>query len=188
MKIRTGFVTNSSSYSSAEIIIDNPVLIDILKKHKDCCRRPDDPRLRSRGEIVTAESNGEKHTFWRDRLNDGGHFTYIPETLDGIMDAILEVISAKTEKGIIPAEPSDKLIDELKERSDEIKSAFRYAEAIDISEGYDEFALTMEDFIGEEKWNDENWDNASYYKIVRGIELEDGEIRRVVHIYRMKDF
>lgn len=35
MKIRTDFVTNSSSYSSAEVIIDNPVLLEILKKYED---------------------------------------------------------------------------------------------------------------------------------------------------------
>lgn len=35
MKIRTTFVTNSSSYSSAEIKIDNPVLLEILKKYKE---------------------------------------------------------------------------------------------------------------------------------------------------------
>jgi hypothetical protein len=35
MKIRTDFVTNSSSYSSAEIVIDNPVLLEILQKYKD---------------------------------------------------------------------------------------------------------------------------------------------------------
>ncbi len=34
MKIRTNFVTNSSSYSSAEIKIDNPVLLEILEKYK----------------------------------------------------------------------------------------------------------------------------------------------------------
>lgn len=33
MKIRTNFVTNSSSYSSAEIRIDNPVLLEILEKY-----------------------------------------------------------------------------------------------------------------------------------------------------------
>lgn len=35
MKIRTNFVTNSSSYSSAEIRIDNPVLLEILEKYRD---------------------------------------------------------------------------------------------------------------------------------------------------------
>ncbi|MDO9087988.1 MAG: hypothetical protein Q7U53_17410 [Anaerolineaceae bacterium] len=35
MKIRTDFVNNSSSYSSAEIVIDNPVLLEILQKYKD---------------------------------------------------------------------------------------------------------------------------------------------------------
>lgn len=35
MKIRTDFVTNSSSYSSAEVVIDNPVLMEILIKYKE---------------------------------------------------------------------------------------------------------------------------------------------------------
>lgn len=35
MKIRTNFVTNSSSYSSAEIKIDNPVLLKILEKYRE---------------------------------------------------------------------------------------------------------------------------------------------------------
>ena len=35
MKFRTNFVTNSSSYSSAEIKIDNPVLLEILSKYKE---------------------------------------------------------------------------------------------------------------------------------------------------------
>lgn len=35
MKIRTDFVTNSSSISTAEIVIDNPMLLEILKKFRD---------------------------------------------------------------------------------------------------------------------------------------------------------
>ena len=35
MKIRTGFVTNSSSASSIDISIDNPVLLEILQRYKD---------------------------------------------------------------------------------------------------------------------------------------------------------
>ena len=34
MKMRTDFVTNSSSYSTAEVVIDNPVLLEILQKYK----------------------------------------------------------------------------------------------------------------------------------------------------------
>lgn len=35
MKIRTDFVTNSSSACSAEIMIDNPVLLEILARYRD---------------------------------------------------------------------------------------------------------------------------------------------------------
>ena len=35
MKIRTDFVTNSSSSNTTEVVIDNPVLLVILQKYKD---------------------------------------------------------------------------------------------------------------------------------------------------------
>lgn len=35
MKIRTDFVTNSSSYCTTEVVIDNPVLLEVLQKYKD---------------------------------------------------------------------------------------------------------------------------------------------------------
>lgn len=35
MKIHTDFVTNSSSVSTVEIVIDNPMLLEILLRYKD---------------------------------------------------------------------------------------------------------------------------------------------------------
>ena len=35
MKIRTDFVTNSSSSNSTEIMVDNPVLLGILSRYQD---------------------------------------------------------------------------------------------------------------------------------------------------------
>lgn len=42
MKIRTDFVTNSSSSNHAEIMIDNPVLLEILQKYRDMGLSPKD--------------------------------------------------------------------------------------------------------------------------------------------------
>jgi hypothetical protein len=35
MKFRTDFVTNSSSVSTAEVVVDNPLLLEILSKYKE---------------------------------------------------------------------------------------------------------------------------------------------------------
>lgn len=35
MKIRTDFITNCSSYSTAEVVIDNPFLLKILQRYKE---------------------------------------------------------------------------------------------------------------------------------------------------------
>lgn len=72
MKLRTGFVTNSSSYSSAEVHIENPLLIEILQKYKLLyINRHIRRRKDAAGGRVIYESNREATGFWS-RARDAG--------------------------------------------------------------------------------------------------------------------
>jgi hypothetical protein len=57
MKIRTDFVTNSSSESTAEIVIDNPLLLEILQKYKDIGTFGDEKLFFGIGEYHTKYNN-----------------------------------------------------------------------------------------------------------------------------------
>ena len=66
MKIRTNFVTNSSSYSSAEIKIDNPVLLEILEKYKQMDTFVDSYNDRNKNGMlgVNAREIKEEHLYY----------------------------------------------------------------------------------------------------------------------------
>lgn len=84
MKLRTGFVTNSSSYSSAEVHIENPLLIEILQKYKLLyINRHIRRRKDAAGGRVIYESNREATGFCPG-----------PGTLDEILDRIIGMIEA----------------------------------------------------------------------------------------------
>ena len=80
MKIRTGFVTNSSSYCSAEVVIDNPVLLEILNKYKNDV------------EAISIFKIGKTLSYYEDEL--GRTFAInSPTNLEGVIYSIMDIIA-----------------------------------------------------------------------------------------------
>lgn len=130
MKIRSDFVTNSSSYSFAEVIIDNPVLLEILMKYKD---------------LGTFDNvDGRTIDFGRDSLpvysrkatirtpafvycHDETAFSTCPTSLSEVLDLMIEVVIREIN---YPKKLDEELFNSLKAELDqqrnEIESAYVY--------------------------------------------------------------
>ena len=114
MKIRTTFVTNSSSYSSAEIKIDNPVLLEILEKYRKLGAFIRDDNYDLGGCIGSSERRGkaEKITSYpwygdaEEKLNElddtpvaiyfyedeQAEILFAPDSIEDIVNQILDVV------------------------------------------------------------------------------------------------
>ena len=87
MKIRDGFVTNSSSYSYAVIRVDNPVLLEILKKYKD------GGAFRSYMECGVKSDSPDGHPLaFSCDLRETAHVFFAPASLETVADCIMKVI------------------------------------------------------------------------------------------------
>jgi len=141
MKIRTDFVTNSSSYSSAEVVIDNPVLMEILIKYK--------------------EMGIFEQLFIWNCLKIGDHaFSYeapeayeapCPVTLAGVLGCLIEALldaELRDDEGLF-----DQLIDELNQSEEEISQEYisvYWHERIDMQSGaYEESYFRFNSESGE---------------------------------------
>ena len=82
MKLRTGFVTNSSSYSSAEVVIENPVLIEIIRKYE----------LLGLNQYIMEEEEGSGHAVICESETEITPFCQGPRTLDDILDLLLDCV------------------------------------------------------------------------------------------------
>lgn len=133
MKIRKGFVTNSSSSSYGEIVIDNPVLLEILARYKEMgtfgkdpsfsigsfngeeiCEDPEyrDPDIKTKTPALYSDEFD-----WDDET---------PSTLDEVLGSIIFVMDMELEfNSNFNMKFYHQLKDELKQREDEIKKAFR---------------------------------------------------------------
>lgn len=141
MKIRTDFVTNSSSYCTAEVIIDNPVLLEILQKYKDKGLFGDRKPIFGIGEYETVDEYWDEYERSRydnktktpalfyyehqsdDDLYHAGICDWIwPKTLDEVIVKIIEIISGSSE--YLNNEIQNALVEELNQRKTEIDSAY----------------------------------------------------------------
>lgn len=139
MKIRTDFVTNSSSYCTTEVIIDNPVLLKILQKYKDMGLLGDNDPIIG---IGVYESQDEQFSpddyqdytktpafFYCEKQNDEDFgclflvsYCPCPKTLDEVLNFIIYIIDCADE--YLNGQIRTELKVELDQRKEEINSAY----------------------------------------------------------------
>ena len=140
MKIRTDFVTNSSSYCTAEVIIDNPVLLEILQKYKDMGLFGEEDPIFSVGdyqiygdsgafEIIDDSHQAKTPAFYlyNDDEDEEIRHTGItdwttPKSLEEVLEKIIELLSLTEEW--LDIDVRDKLVEELTSRQVEILQAW----------------------------------------------------------------
>lgn len=125
MKIRTDFVTNSSSYCSAEILIDNIVLLEILVKYKDMGTFGEENDSFSVGSYPVS---GERIENTKDKTltpafycNDID-FEGSPTTLNEVLEKLIETMDEW--RYDYDVELYEHLVEELQQREEEIMSSF----------------------------------------------------------------
>lgn len=131
MKIRTDFVTNSSSYSSAEIVIDNPVMLEILKKYKEKGLEGGYFNIGSydlNGDIGPFPDEDTAITpafiFYEEDAISIDH-TYIPKHLDEAMDLVIRILGNELwETNNFNADIYTQMINELDQKRNDILNAY----------------------------------------------------------------
>ncbi|MDO9087987.1 MAG: hypothetical protein Q7U53_17405 [Anaerolineaceae bacterium] len=95
MKIRTDFVTNSSCASSLDVIVDNPVLLEILQKYKDMGVFGDSNNL---FEIGSLENGNSIKTFVYKHGTEKTSFLLTGLiNLEDVLGTIIEIMSTDDE-------------------------------------------------------------------------------------------
>ena len=138
MKIRTDFITNSSSYSTTEIIIDNPVLLKILQKYKNIGLFGDKDPIIGIGVYESQDwqfnpGDYQGHTktpafFYDENQNDEGNYalflvdSFCPKSLDEVLEDIIFIMDSADE--YLDGQILEKLKEELDQRKDEVNQAF----------------------------------------------------------------
>ena len=122
MKIRKGFVTNSSSYSSAAITIESKELAALLKQCEDFLG----------ADIFSDEK--KFYALWDEGTDEVCRM--VPKTLDAVLDSLINGLSCDPD---LPYDAGHALIQELKARKEELTAAIQKVNWWFEDDGYDEF-------------------------------------------------
>ena len=139
MKIRTGFVTNSSSYSSAVITIQSKKFVTLLKEYEDVVGRD---RLGGIGAFIqgytfSAIYDDEQAPVW---CGD------VPKTLDQVLDRMIDGLKEELEnqkwleeKDRVDPAHFQALIQALKDQKQVLTDSFQKVSWLYQNDSYDEF-------------------------------------------------
>ena len=119
MKIRNGFVTNSSSTTMIEICIRNPLLLDILEKYKAQGLFDNKTTMRTLQFGVEKPDGIAALEFKEDLYGQGFD---VPDQLDEVLLYMLRVIASQFDMN---EDLFDAFINEIVERKNEIEGSFK---------------------------------------------------------------
>lgn len=133
MKIRKGFVTNSSSSSYGEVVIDNPVLLEILAKYKALGTFGEDIDFEI-GDFYTEYIDGSEPEIDSDietktpaihTNNQNLADISPPRTVNEVLGSLIELLDDyKWYSDNCDPELYQRLLEELNKRENEIEQAF----------------------------------------------------------------
>ena len=121
MKIRKGFVTNSSSYSSAAITIESKELAALLKQCEDFLG----------ADIFSDEK--KFYALWDEGTDEVCRM--VPKTLDAVLDSLINGLPYCE----LPHDLGDALLEELKARKEELTASIKKVNWWFRDDSYDEF-------------------------------------------------
>lgn len=139
MKIRTDFVTNSSSNNFAEIVVDNPVLLEILQRYKEQgvfgveetyfgigqYRRDDDPYYGFDDTMVMKEIEIPAFSYRESPGYDGYNLIWAcPKNLVDLLSEIINVLESYSNYCRFDPNQYIELKEELHDREEEIKNGY----------------------------------------------------------------